>query len=299
MKPLDLKEMLDAGIHFGHRTSRWSPKMLPYIWGARNKVHLLDVSKTAFLLERAGNFLKDSTAQGKSILFVGTKKPAQETTQKNASSVKMPFVIHRWVGGTLSNYEQVKKAITRLLHLKDVIAKPLAHYKKKEIVTLQKEVNRLEKNVGGIVDLDFPPAAVIVIDAKKEATAIKEAMKLNIPVVALVDTNTNPEGISYLIPGNDDSPRSIEFIITYLAQAVAEGRALFDALPEEERKLIIAANKPVKVIEARKFSSRGSGGDRPRSTEKGRPTNRRARKVTEPDEALPTQGGDVSDLKLD
>ena len=298
MESLDLKKMLDAGLHFGHRTSRWSPKMNPYIWGARNKVHLLDVSKTAFLLERAGKFLKESAAQGKSVLFVGTKKPAQEITSRNAQSVQMPFVIHRWVGGTLSNYEQVKKAITRLLHLKDVIAKPLIHYKKKEIGMLQKEVARLEKNVGGIIELDFPPAALIVIDAKKEATAVKEALRLRIPVVAIVDTNTDPDGISYLIPANDDSPRSIDFVVTYLTQALAEGKAAFNALPDEEKKALIAANKPARTMEAPRKSPNRGGGDRNQGGRSGSNV-RRGRKPADGDEALPTQGGEIADLKLD
>lgn len=297
MEKLDLKKMLDAGLHFGHRTSRWSPKMNPYIWGARNKVHLLDVSKTAFLLERAGNFLKDAAAQGRSVLFVGTKKPAQEITQRNASSIKMPYVIHRWVGGTLSNYDQVKKAITRLLHLKDVIAKPLVHYKKKEIGMLQKEVARLEKNVGGIIELDFPPAALIVVDAKKEATAVKEALRLRIPVVSIVDTNTDPEGISYLIPANDDSPRSIDFVISYLTAALAEGKAIFNALPEEEKKALIAAHKPARQsMETPRKSSKGGSNDR---NQGGRSSGRKGRKPADADEALPTQGGEIADLKLD
>jgi len=164
---MDLKQLLEAGVHFGHKTSRWSPKMRPYIWGAKNHIHLIDVSKTALLLERAGKFITEVTSTGGQFLFVGTKKAAQPIIQTAASSLNMPFVIHRWVGGTLSNYDQVKKAVTRLLHMRDVIQKAGSHYKKKEISMIQKEIARLEKNVGGIIDLNYPPAGIIVVDVKK------------------------------------------------------------------------------------------------------------------------------------
>lgn len=221
--PIDLKRMLEAGVHFGHRTSRWSPKMKPFLWGAKNKVHLIDVSKTAFLLDRAGTFLKNTTSNGGKILFVGTKKPAQGLIQKLASSVQMPYVIHRWVGGTLSNYEQVKKAVTRLLHMRDVLQKSASLYKKKEVSMIQKEIARLEKNVGGIVDFDYPPSALVVIDAKKESSAVKEASRLGIPVVAIVDTNTDPDGIAFIIPANDDSPKSVSLLLEYLEEYILQG----------------------------------------------------------------------------
>lgn len=249
---LDLRQMLKAGVHFGHRTSRWSPKMRPFIWGARNKVHLFDVSKTAFLLERAGSFLKDLASNGKNFLWVGTKRAAQDTIKKAATDLNMQYCVHRWIGGTLSNYDEVKKAVRRYLHLKDVIKKPLIHYKKKELVALHKEIERLEKNIGGIVGLDFPPAAVILVDAKKEATAVKEAARLGIPVIALVDTNTDPEGISHIIPANDDSPRSIEFVVNYLVEQINEGKKHFEANKEEIKKAQAAqrAEKQARTAEA-------------------------------------------------
>lgn len=231
----DIKGMLQAGVHFGHKTSRWSPKMRPYIWGSSNKVHLIDVSKTAFLLGHAGAFLKSVAMQGGVFLWVGTKRPAQDIVKKTAESLKMPYIINRWVGGTLSNYNQVKKAVTRLLYLRDVLDKPTGNYKKKEMVMIQKEVARLEKNVGGIIDLQYPPAAVIVVDAKREYSAIKEASSLGVPVIGLVDTNTDPEGINYVIPANDDSPKSIAFIMNYLETCAREGREYYAANAKEER----------------------------------------------------------------
>ena len=220
---LDLQSMLKAGMHFGHKTSRWSPKMRPFIWGAKNKIHLIDISKTALLLERAGSILKDLASQGGQFLFIGTKKPAQSLVKKTASNLEMPYVINRWIGGTLSNFDQVKKAVTRLLHLRDVMKKPSALYKKKELTMIQKDIARLEKNIGGILDLSYPPAAVIVIDAKKERSAVKEASRLGIPVISMVDTNTDPEGISLVIPSNDDSPKAVSFVLSYLEEHIKAG----------------------------------------------------------------------------
>ena len=264
---IDLKKMLEAGVHFGHKTSRWAPKMCPFIWGAKNKVHLIDVSKTALLLERAGNFLQEVSSKGGQCLFVGTKKAAQGIILRAAANTGMPYVIHRWVGGTLSNYDQVKKAVTRLLHMRDVVKKGLTQYKKKEISMIQKEIARLEKNVGGIIDFNYPPEALIVVDAKKEASAVKEASYLGIPVIALVDTNTDPEGVSIVIPGNDDSPKAISFIVDYLEQRVKAGvdqfiaekakRALADVENRKAKTDASAKTKPTapevkKIVEAKK-----------------------------------------------
>lgn len=247
----DFKELLKAGVHFGHKTSFGSPKMRPFIWGSKNRIHLIDISKTAALLDYAGKRLKDLVVSGKSILWVGTKKPAQAIIKKAATDLNMPFVINRWIGGTLSNYGQVKKAITRLLHLRDILKKPTSFYTKKEIVMLQKQLDRLERNVGGIIDLDFPPAAIVVVDAKKEQSAIKEAFGMNIPVVALVDTNTDPTFVSCVIPGNDDSPKSIKLVIEYLAKYVAEGQKVAKEAKKQEKEEA-AAKKTAKKEAAKK-----------------------------------------------
>lgn len=247
---LDLKKMLQAGVHFGHRTSRWDPRMKPFLWGASNNTHLIDVSKTAFLLERAGKFLRDAAANGGSLLFVGTKKAAQPSIHKAGAELNMPYIVHRWVGGTLSNFDQVRKAITRFLHLQDVVKKPLTSYKKKEIGTINKEIERLNKNIGGIVDLDFPPAALVIVDAKKEATAVKEASRLGIPVVAMVDTNTDPTGVNYIIPSNDDSPRSVSFVMDYLIECAAEGKKLFEEAKKTAKEAAPAERKAQPAKEA-------------------------------------------------
>ena len=246
LKMIDFKDLLKAGVHFGHKTSFGNPKMRPYIWGAKNRIHLIDVSKTAILLEYAGKKLTEFASEGKEILWVGTKKPAQGIIGKIGADLKMPSVVNRWIGGTLSNYGQVKKAITRLLHLRDILKKSTSYYTKKELVMLQKQVNRLERNIGGIIDLSFPPAAIVVVDAKKEHSAVKEAHGMSIPVIALTDTNTDPSFVTHVIPGNDDSPRSIKFVLEYLAQCAAEGKKVAAAKKAEKEKEAEKA-KPKKI----------------------------------------------------
>ncbi len=222
---IDLKKLIQAGVPFGHPTSSWAPKMAPYIWGHKNKVYLIDVSKTAHQMEKAAAFLKSIVMDGKSILWVGTKKPAREIIQQTAESLNAPFVAHRWIGGTLSNFTQVKKSVTKLLHFEDILSKTdHEHYTKKEISTLQKKQCRLKANIGGILNLKWPLGALVIVDARKEQAALKEAAGLGIPVVALVDTNTDPSLVSYVIPANDDAPKSIKIIIDYLAEAVKEAK---------------------------------------------------------------------------
>jgi small subunit ribosomal protein S2 len=250
---IDFKELLKSGAHFGHKTSFGNPKMRPYIWGAKNRIHLIDVSKTAALIEFAGKKLTELSSSGKSVLWVGTKKPSRGVIAKVSKELNMPFVINRWIGGTLSNYAQVKKAITRLLHLRDIVKKSAeTHYTKKEVVMLQKQLARLEKNVGGIIDLEFPPAAIVVVDAKKEHSAVKEAFGMKIPVIAIVDTNTDPSFVDFVIPANDDSPRSIRLIVEYLAKAVAEGKTIAEKEKKEKAATKEETKKEVKKVVAKK-----------------------------------------------
>jgi small subunit ribosomal protein S2 len=227
---IDFNQLIKAGLQFGHQTSRWCPKMEPYIWGKRGGIHLLDVSKIAYSLEKAANFLESTAAEGKSILWVGTKKPAKELVARVAQELNMPYVNHRWVGGTISNFHQVKKAVTKYLHYKDIIAKAAEnaeafHYTKKEIGVFQKTADRMEKIVGGLKDLRMPLGAIILIDVNKEETALYEANAAGIPVIALVDSNGNPTGVDFVIPGNDDSPKGIQLILEYLAARAAKGIA--------------------------------------------------------------------------
>lgn len=223
---IDFRKLVKAGVHFGHQTSRWVPKMNQYIWGVRSNIHLIDVSKTAHQLERAAKFLQEVASEGKQILWVGTKKPARQVIQNVATKLEMPYVNHRWVGGTLSNFAQVKKSITRLLHYEDVVEKSekYPHYTKKELSKVKKNVDRLQSVVGGIRKLTWPLGAVVLVDVNKECSALKEAVSVGVPVVALVDTNADPSLVDYVIPANDDAPHSIEILLEYLQGAVEKGK---------------------------------------------------------------------------
>lgn len=223
---IDFRELIKAGSHFGHQTSRWCPKMAPYIWGHKNKVHLIDISKTAFQLEKAAKFLNGVASEGKTILWVGTKKPAQKIISDVAVKLDMPYVNHRWIGGTLSNYEQVKKSVTKMLHYEDILSKAekFPHYTKKELNIFQKLVVRSRISVGGIQGLKWPVGAIVLVDIGKERSALQEATMMGIPVVAIVDTNGDPSNVDYVIPANDDAPRSIQVIIDHLANGVELGK---------------------------------------------------------------------------
>lgn len=220
-----MKRLVEAGVHFGHLMSRWCPKMAPYIYGNRNKVHLIDVSKTARQIEKAAQFLESIAAEGKQVLWVGTKKAAQDAIVQAARNSGMPFVNHRWIGGTLSNHIQVRKSVTKLAYHEDVIAKAekMPHYTKKELNVFQKLSQRLEKNIGGIRKLSWPVGALVIVDVRKEAAALREAVAMGVPVVGLVDTNNDPSLVNYVIPGNDDAPEAIACVLEPLAHAVLRG----------------------------------------------------------------------------
>jgi len=233
---IDFRLLVKSGVHFGHQSSRWCPRMAPYIWGKKSGVHLIDVSKTAHQLEKAAKFLEGVAKEGKTILWVGTKKPAQLAIKEAGSLSHMPSVVHRWIGGTLTNHIQVKKSITKLLHLEDVLKKSgdNSHYTKKELNSYQKRVDRLRKNIGGIITMKWPVGAIVAVDVRKEMSAIKEAVGTQIPVVALVDTNSDPSLVEYVIPANDDAPKSIKVLVDYLAESVKRGKEAFDTERQEK-----------------------------------------------------------------
>jgi small subunit ribosomal protein S2 len=242
---VDIRMLVDAGVHFGHQKSRWSPKMKPYIWGIRDNTHLIDVAKTATQMEQAAKFLSNITAEGKQVLFIGTKKAAQDIIKATAATTKMPYVSHRWIGGTLSNHSQVKKSLTKMLHLEDVLAKSkeVQFYTKKELNVVQKMVDRLDRYVGGLRSLRFSDlGAIVVVDIDKERSAVLEAAFMGIPIIALVDTNADPSLIDIIIPANDDSPKSITVVIHYLEQATQNGTALFEKT-KAEKKIKVESEK--------------------------------------------------------
>ena len=221
---VSMKDLLEAGVHFGHQTNRWNPKMKPYIWGARNGVHVIDLSKSIRLLAEALEFVRATTARGESVLFVGTKRQAQETVREQAEKAGQYFVVHRWLGGCLTNFQTMKKSIDRLKSL-DKMARDgsYAKYTKKEVLGFERDRSRLDMNVGGIQKMGRLPGAIFVLDPKREEIAVKEAKKLGIPVIAVCDTNCNPDNIDYVIPGNDDAIRAIRLFTSAISDACLEG----------------------------------------------------------------------------
>ncbi len=241
MSNITMKEMLVAGMHFGHQTRRWNPKMKPYIFGARNKIYIINLDKTLPLFNQAYDFITDTVAEGGTIMFVGTKRQAQETIKTEATRCGMHFVNHRWLGGMLTNYQTIKKSVDRMKKIQGMTDDgSINRYKKKEALMMTKQLIKLDRNLGGIKDMKSLPAAMFVIDPKREKIAIDEAKRLGIPVVAITDTNCNPDGIDYLIPGNDDAIKSITLITAKMADAAMAGKARRGEAVETEADLATA-----------------------------------------------------------
>jgi small subunit ribosomal protein S2 len=225
MAKISVQDLIEAGVHFGHRASHWNPKMRPYVYGRRKLIHIIDVRETVRGILRAKKYLKQIAAEGGTILFVGTKRQASETIEQQAKRCEMPFVAERWLGGTLTNFRTIRSRLGRLNELEDIIgSEKLESYSKKMQSSLTREHRRMFSNLDGIRDMDHFPDCMIIVDPKKEKNAVKEAQKLGITTVALIDTDSNPDEIDLPIPGNDDSIRSIELIISMLADAIFEGK---------------------------------------------------------------------------
>lgn len=224
--PLPIKSLLDAGVHFGHQTKRWNPKMRPFIYGSRNGVHIIDLDQTARLFQRAYNFIVETTGRGGHLLFIGTKRQAQEIIQEEALRSGSFFVVNRWLGGTLTNFRTIKQGLDRMRQLERMKEDgTYLQLPKKEVSRLEKERERFEKYLGGLKNMGSLPAAVFVIDPSMETIAVLEAKKLGIPIIAITDTNCDPDLVDYVIPGNDDAIRSIKLIAARVADAVVEGAA--------------------------------------------------------------------------
>ncbi|MBO8159379.1 30S ribosomal protein S2 [Thermosyntropha sp.] len=225
MSVITMKQLLEAGVHFGHQTRRWNPKMAPYIYMERNGIYIIDLQQTVKKFDEAYEFIKSVVAEGKGILFVGTKKQAQESIKEEALRCGMYYVNQRWLGGMLTNYKTIQKRIQRLKELERMEEEGAFEVlTKKEVAKLMKERERLERFLGGIKDMDKLPGALFVVDPRKEKIAVAEARKLNIPVVAIVDTNCDPDEIDYVIPGNDDAIRAVKLITSKIADAVLEAK---------------------------------------------------------------------------
>ncbi len=256
MANVTMRQMLEAGVHFGHQTRYWNPKMAPYIFGARGKIHIINLEKSLPMLNDAMNFVSKLAARRGSIMFVGTKRAASAAIEEEASRCGMPYVSHRWLGGMLTNYRTIRDSVKRLKQLESMQEDgTVEHLVKKEVLQLTRERDKLQRSLGGIKDMKNLPDAMFVVDVSHEDIAIKEARKLGIPVIAIVDTNCSPENIDYIIPGNDDAIRSIRLYTQLAADAVLEGRATaphvdvddeFVELDEEGNPIKRKADKPRK-----------------------------------------------------
>ena len=234
MPVVSMKQLLEAGVHFGHQTRRWNPKMAQYIFTERNGIYIIDLQKTVKKLEEAYLFVRDVAADGSDVLFVGTKKQAQDSVKEEAIRCGMPYVNARWLGGLLTNFNTIKRRIKRLEQLKKMEADGTFDLlPKKEVIKLKLEIEKLEKFMGGIVNMKKQPAAMFIVDPRKERIAVQEAHKLGIPIVAIVDTNCDPDEIDYVIPGNDDAIRAVRLIAGAMADAVIEGRQGEQEAPAE------------------------------------------------------------------
>lgn len=229
MTSVTVKDMLQAGVHFGHQTRRWNPKMKSYIYGPRNGIYIINLDITKKLFEKACDFITAEVKQGGTILFVGTKRQAQDIIKEEARRCGMYYVDHRWLGGMLTNFQTIKNSIDRLKLIESMQADgSINRFPKKEVLLMEKERIKLERNVGGIKDMRNLPTVIFVIDPRKEDIAVSEAVKLGVPVVAITDTNCDPDGIDFIIPGNDDAIRSIRLISYHVAEAVLAGQAMRD-----------------------------------------------------------------------
>jgi small subunit ribosomal protein S2 len=249
MISIGVKELLDAGVHFGHQTKRWNPKMKPFIFDARNGIHIIDLSKTLTQLDAACEFLRQTVAKGGHILFVGTKKQAQEAIKEAAKSCGQLYITERWLGGTLTNFQTVKKSIARMKQIEKMESDgSINQYGKQEQSVYRREAARMFKNLDGIRVMDKFPAAMFVVDIKREHNAIAEARRLKIPIVAIVDTNCNPDLVDYPIAANDDAIRSVRMILTTVVQSIVQAKAEFEA--KHARRKTEAAEEPTAPAEA-------------------------------------------------
>ena len=239
MSVISMKQLLEAGVHFGHQTRKWNPKMSKYIFNSRNDIHIINLEDTVVLIDKAYDYIKEMASQGKTILFVGTKKQAQKAIEDEAKRCGMYYINSRWLGGTLTNFKTIRSRIERLNKLNNM--EKVGEFNllpKKEVIKLKAERDKLEKNLGGIKDMTKLPDVLFVVDTKKEHIAVKEAKTLNIPVVALLDTNCDPEPIDYVIPGNDDAIRAVSLIAGAMANAVIEAKE--GSVPAEETEAVVA-----------------------------------------------------------
>ena len=249
MTEISMKLLLEAGVHFGHQTRKWNPKMKPYIFGARNGIYIIDLQNTAELLKEAYSFIVRTVSEGGAVLFVGTKKQAQDSIVEEAERCGMFHVCNRWLGGTLTNFQTIRKSIDRLKELEEMERDgSFGRYTKKEAMRMQKELAKLERSLGGIKDMDELPSALFIVDTMKEKIAVNEGKKLGIPIVAVVDSNGDPDDIDYVIPGNDDAIRSIRLLTSIITDACTEGHKQREEKLRAEEELEIKKEAELEEI---------------------------------------------------
>src|SRR5262245_24771415 len=272
MPGVSMRQMLEAGVHFGHQTRFWNPKMAPFIFGERNRIHIINLEKTQPMYTEAANFIKSVIADGGKVLFVGTKRSAREAVQAEAARCGMPFVNQRWLGGMLTNFKTIRQSIKRLGEITDMAASgALEKRGKKEATQLRREQEKLEKSLGGIKAMESLPDAIFIVDVGHESIAIHEAKKLGIPVVAVVDTDCSPEGVEYVIPGNDDAMRAIQLYAIGIADAVLEGREAVPAVAVGEDEFVELDEQG----NPRRKAARGRPRPAPATVRKKQPARRR------------------------
>ncbi|MEM9385857.1 MAG: 30S ribosomal protein S2 [Pseudomonadota bacterium] len=292
-----MRQMLEAGVHFGHQSRYWNPKMAPYIFGERNKIHIINLERTLPLYQEAAGFVKNMVSNGGRVMFVGTKRAARDTIAREAARCDMPFVSHRWLGGMLTNFRTVRQSIKRLKELETQLEDgTFDRLAKKEALNRRRELEKLERSLGGIKDMPGLPDALFIVDVGHETIALNEARKLNIPVVGVVDTNCSPERVDYPIPGNDDAMRAIELYTMGIADAVLEGRESSPALDlggEDDFVELDEDGKPRKAADTGRREARGRGNNKRRSASGG--GARRAAPSAEPTPAPAPAAAPASD----
>ncbi len=268
MARLTMKQLLEAGVHFGHQTRRWNPKMKPFIFGERNGIHIIDLQQTVKLFDVAYDFIVETVANGGKVLFVGTKRQAQDTIKEEAERCGMYYVNHRWLGGTLTNFRTIRQSVDKLKKLEEWFEDgTIERFPKKERLKLERLKQKLERNLGGIKEMEELPQAIYIVDPKKEHIAVLEARKLEIPIVAIVDTNCDPDLIDYIIPGNDDAIRAIKLLTSKIADACLEGLSLW------EEKLQAETDKAIEEEMAEAAEAAGGEAERTEEiTEAAEPT---------------------------
>lgn len=301
MAVVTMKQLLEAGVHFGHQTPRWNPKMKPYIFGSRNGIHIIDLQKTEKLFEKACDFIREVTENGGKVLFVGTKKQAQDAIEEEATRVGAYYVNYRWLGGTLTNFQTIRKSVEKIKWLESIIDNgTIEDYPKKEQISMKRHKIKLERSLHGIKNMETLPNILYIVDPSREYIAVREAKTLGIPIVAIVDTNCDPTMIDYVIPGNDDAIRAIRLFSSKIADAVGEGTSRYiDRLQKEEKEAAVSegAAAPGEEAAPRETMGKGLEGEIEIIVKEGKGRKRGPKPEPKPETTIDDSGSDADDTE--